>query len=184
MEKKLPDLPDDAALARPLRARLADVQWRWVISTGIVVPLLSAMLTLSVNVGCAAIIFSLPDLSKAEISRITDLCATISVWGIVLLVALLTACAAAWVARKVGRDAITHGVLIGLVSMLITLILGSISEVRSIFTGTARDVWNLAVIILTVGAGWLGGIEARAALSRQKALYRVGRAIAAAARPC
>jgi hypothetical protein len=76
MAKKPHDLRDDAAPARPSRAWVADhrVQWRWVISTGIVVPLLSAMLTLSVNVGCAAIVFSLPDLSKAEITRITDLC--------------------------------------------------------------------------------------------------------------
>ena len=97
-----------------------------------------------------------------------------------MLNALLTLGTAAWAARKVGKKAVTHGTLIGLISSLIILGLGLIFGLRFRLMGTAQEKWNLAMLVLAIGSGWLGGSNARAALCRQEALYATSRAISTA----
>ncbi|MBN1582888.1 MAG: hypothetical protein JXA89_19415, partial [Anaerolineae bacterium] len=162
------------------RAMLGNVQWLWVFLAGVSPPLLSAVLAMLVSEGCSTFVYSALKLSKAETSRILDLCETTSMWGAFLLNALFTLGTAAWAARQAGKNATMHGIWIGLVSMLTILILGLTFGLHFRLVGAPQEKWNLGMLALTVCTGWLGGLNANVALRRREALYATSRAIGTA----
>jgi signal transduction histidine kinase len=160
-----------------LKTKISGVWWRWVIPIGIGVAVLTYMLA---PVLIAAYLFVLSMLTgsviESDSAQLDSLGRITAVWGLPVLNFMLTVPAAAWVARKAGSNATLHGVLVGLISAVgIQLI--DLSYGPLLFDELTR------MFIVSVGAGWLGGSLARAALSVQKALYRTSRTISSARSP-
>jgi signal transduction histidine kinase len=165
-----------------LRAHISSVRWRWILLVGALVPVLSLMSALLVSEGGPSIVRAVLSARKPSY-QIGGICETVGAWGAPLLNVLLTVGAANWATRKIGRWAILHGALIGLVSTLVGVGVGSLFGLTFDFSDAVQDKWNLAMMILTLGGGGLGGIEGRATLTGQEALYRASRAIGAADSP-
>lgn len=173
-----------------LRARLFRVRWRWVLLAGAGVSVVTTVLILvlislviSIYIGIlAAQPGGVPDADRMmQFSRAVS--EQMGEWGPLVLSALLTAFAGAWVARKSGTAPILHGVLIGLVSAITGWFTGLLFELIFGPSGTVSDIAGFAWFLLTIGAGTLGGLEGRAALTGQEALYRASQAIGAAGNP-
>jgi signal transduction histidine kinase len=160
--------------ASRVRPRLSEVQWRWVLLAGVGGPVITvvfwALLTFIYAIILAALAHGPPDRDRiAGLASQAD-------WAAPVLTLALTVVAASWAARKAGAQAVLHGALVGLVSGLSGQVIGSI------FDG-APGSWELVMFPLSVGAGWLGGLEAQSAVAGQEALYQASRALAAARNP-
>jgi signal transduction histidine kinase len=157
-----------------LRSQLSSVQWRWVLMAGVgaivVVPALFGGLILIYAGILAALAHGAPDRGRIEQF------AAQGDWAAELMTLVLTVIAASWAARKAGMQAILHGTLVGVVSGISGLFVGTI------FDG-APGLWEPARLVLTVGAGWLGGREAQSAVGGQEALYRSSHAMASVRNP-
>jgi signal transduction histidine kinase len=157
-----------------LKSQLSGVQWRWVLLAGVgatvVVPALFGVLVLTYAAILAALAHGAPDRSPIEQF------AAQGDWAAEVLVLVLTVIAASWAARKAGTQAVLHGVLVGVVSAFSGLVVGS-------FFDGAPGPWEAARLVLTVGAGWLGGREAQSAVAGQEALYQASHALGAARNP-
>ena len=162
-----------AALSR-FGSQLAGVRWRWVLLAGVgapaVTPLFFGTLVVSYAIILRVLYHGPPDEGRME-----RFSAQASWAGNVLAVAL-TFVAASWVARRAGRPVTLHGALVGLVSGLVSLV------VAFLFQGNLGP-WEAVTVPLAVGAGWLGGLEAKSVVAGQEALYHASRAIAAAQSP-
>ena len=172
--------PDNVSCGRQVRAVFADVRWLWVGLAGAGSSLLSAMLALLASEVCTAFVGSALKLSKVDMSRVLYLCDTVVAWGAFAVNALITFILASWVARQAKQQAAAHGTLVGSVSALTLLGLGLIAGLRFGLAGGAQETWNVAMLVLTVGGGWLGGRHARRTLLLQDALYATGQAISTA----
>ena len=91
--------------------------------------------------------------------------------GTHVLHVLVTIPAAIWVARKVGTSPVPYGVVVGLFSGLVNQIY------NHALAGTLTLYEVMVIIPLSVAAGGVGGVIARATLAGQETLYRVSRAI-------
>jgi len=158
-----------------LRSQLSSVQWRWVILAGVgaavFVPASFGVLIFIYAAILAALAHGPPDRGRIE-----QLIAQAD-WAAAVLALVLTVVAASWAARKTGSvQAVLHGALVGVISGLGSLVVGTL------FDG-APGPWDLARFALIVGAGWLGGREAQSAVAGQEALYQASRALGAARNP-
>ena len=124
------------------------MKWGRIVLAGIAVPVTALLLVTLVTTGYA---FTLAFAAHGapDQARIGQFAAYLgrSYWGILQI--LLTVPAAAWAIRKVQTSHQLHGVLIGLVVAATGFMMSVTISVRTI-----------AVFVLTVGAGWLGGVMA------------------------
>ena len=124
-----------------MKALFSDVHWGRVLLTGVLVVMLVVILN-TVLLVLATHVWGQPDQAQIAIQ--------VSSWSSYILVILLTVGGAAWVARKVEREAPLHGLLVGLVVALILLIL-------SVGFGSSL-LMALLTFDLNLAAGWLGGV--------------------------
>ena len=124
-----------------MKALFSDVHWGRVLLTGVLLVILDVILN-TVLLLLATHIWSQRDQAQIAIQ--------VSSWSSYILVILLTVGGAAWVARKVERDAPLHGLLVGLFVALILLIL-------SVGFGSPL-LMALLTFDLNLAAGWLGGV--------------------------
>ena len=150
------------------------VRWWWVFTAGAGVGVTSYLLFFSV---IFSYVFVLSLLNRAAQSSINNF---IFLWpglGAPTMHLLLTALAASWVARRVGTAAVTHGVLIALVSV-------GILQGIFLYTNPSPNLNEVATyLVMALGGGLLGGLEGRNVLTGQEALYRASREISAARDP-
>jgi signal transduction histidine kinase len=97
-------------------------------------------------------------------------------WGLPATHVLLTIFASSWVARRAGAVPVAHGVVIGLVSVIVGQIVG-------LYYGPLDLDEAAKYLTLALAGGLLGGIKGRAALAGQEALYMASRSIGAARSP-
>jgi signal transduction histidine kinase len=100
----------------------------------------------------------------------------IGAWGLPVVHMLLAFFAASWVARRVGAAPVLHGTLIALVSVVVGQVAGLVYE--PLYSEEIAKYLALAL-----AGGLLGGIESRATLSGQEALYEASRTIGEAHSP-
>ena len=124
-----------------MKALFSDVHWGRVLLTGVLLVILDVILN-TVLLLLATHMWSQPDQAQIAIQ--------VSSWSSYILVILLTVGGAAWVARKVEREAPLHGFLVGLVVALILLII-------SVGFGSPL-LMALLTFDLNLAAGWLGGV--------------------------
>ncbi len=158
----------------PGSGALSNVRWWWVLGTGAGVGVFSCLLLFPVIVGYF-LILSLLD--RDVQSSVVQFGSAYGAWGMPTIHMLLIAFAAAWLARKVGVAAVTHGVLTALVSVVV---------VQAIFSYVSPP-FNLGeaatYLVMATAGSLLGGLEGRSVLAGQEALYRVSRDISAARDP-
>ena len=135
-----------------MKALFSDVHWGRVLLTGVLLVILDVILN-TVLLLLATHIWSQSDQAQIAIQ--------VSSWSSYILVILLTVGGAAWVARKVEREAPLHGFLVGLVAALILFIFNP--PLTDFFQGAYRGRLDLLVralftFFLVVAAGWLGGV--------------------------
>ncbi|MFQ5615848.1 MAG: ABC transporter permease [Anaerolineales bacterium] len=135
--------------------RFSDTRWGRVLLAGIGVTALNTCLIFFVIGGYAMSLAiqaqGAPD--QAQISRFAD---QVGAWIAPVLAALLTVGAAAGVARKTRTSPGLHGLLVGLVVAIGSLIV-------SLVFGEALNLQALAAFTLTVAAGGVGGALGRRA---------------------
>jgi len=125
-----------------MKAYFSHVHWGRVLLTGILVAILVGILG-TVLYLLVIHIWSKPD--QAQIAY------QVAIWSTSILAILFTVGGAVWVARKVASGAPLHGFLVGLVAALILILLGP-------GFGARLDLATLVPFVLTVAAGWLGGV--------------------------
>ena len=125
-----------------MKAQFSHVHWSRVLLTGLLVALLVDILS-TVLFLLAIHIWSKPD--QAQIAF------QVAIWISFILAILFTVGGAIWVARKVASGAPLHGFLVGLVAAFILILLGP-------GFGARLDRATLVPFVLTVAAGWLGGV--------------------------
>jgi len=151
------------------------VRWRWVLLASGGVYLLSIML-ISVVIGVYAMILVVQTGGMPDAAQIEKFAGQIGPWGGMATGILLMVGAAVWAARKAGTAPRLHGVLVGLVTTLISFCL-------DVAGGKLPGLMDAAAYVLILGAGWLGGLIGQAILAGQETLYRASRAIGAARSP-
>jgi signal transduction histidine kinase len=182
--------------------------WRWMLVAGLAVPLASLILARLSGSACSSLsrtipglyqqdwhvtlplCKSFPDLFGCEPGvglltghQIADLCGQVAGWMGPLLNVVLAFGAALWVTRRAGLATALPGVGVGLISALGGAIILALHEMEVGLLGGVQGVWNLGMLLLTVGAGWLGGVAGRATLAEREALHQASRAIGVAGEP-
>ncbi len=135
-----------------MKAQFSYVHWGRVLLTGVLIVILVVILNTVLLVLASYVWGPLPR---------TELVYLVTSWSTSILAILLTAGGAVWVARKVEREAPLHGFLVGLVAALILLVFTP--NLTNFFYGVYRGrldllLMALGTFILTVAAGWLGGV--------------------------
>lgn len=95
-------------------------------------------------------------------------------WGLPALTMLITASAAARVARQVETSVRWHGFLVGLVAAVSGLLVNMTLDLNE---GGALDLRSLSIFGMTLFAGWLGSVPIQMENAKAEALYRASRAI-------
>ena len=182
--------------------------WRWMLVTGLAVPLASLILARLSGSACSGLSRSIPGLYQQDWHvtlplcesfpdlygcepgvglltgrQIADLCDQVAGWTGPLLGVVLAFGAALWVTRRVGLATVLPGLGVGLIAALGGAIILALHDMAVGLSGDVQGVWNLGMLFLTLGAGWLGGVVGRATLGERKALHRASRAIGAAGEP-
>jgi signal transduction histidine kinase len=157
------------------RRALFDTQWGWVLPAGAAVAAVSFGLMFFMVTLCAAIlrILSGGELDRARLDSFADFMA---VWGLPALYALLTAGAAAWLARRAVDPTPWQGLMVGLVSAGCLQVIG-----LAFGPPMVREV--IVYTLLGATGGWVGTVAARTALAGREAFYRASRDIGAATNP-
>jgi hypothetical protein len=126
------------------------MKWGRVLLAGIGVPVAAFLLVMLVTTGYAfKLAFEVmgpPD--QAQISRFAAHLGRSYYWVLQILV---TAPAAAWGARTARSRHQLHGACIGLLA-------GATGLAISFMMSSKISLWMIAKFLLTVGAGWLGGM--------------------------
>ncbi len=126
---------------------LAELRWRRIVPAVLVAFVGSLLVTVLIVTGYAFVLGvqarGAPDPAKisAFASRVGP------TWGPALL-ALFTAAAALWVARRTTQP-IRHGVVVGL-----------LAAIAGLLPAWPLDAWDLLVFAVVVGAGWIGALGA------------------------
>jgi putative membrane protein (TIGR04086 family) len=127
-----------------MKAQFSQVHWGRVVLTGVLVAILVAILSTVLFLLLLAFhVWGSQDQGHIAIQVFS--------WMSAILAVLLTTYGAVRVARKVERAAPLHGFLVGLVAALVLIPLGP-------GFGARLDLATLVPFVLTVAAGWLGGI--------------------------
>lgn len=157
-----------------LMRQLAATRWRWIVIGGIAIPLIAVTVWVALAFSYGGILAALahgrPDRGQVEQFGRQG------AWAVPVLVLALTAGGASWVARRAGGPILVQGAALGVAAATGGLLLWSL------YHGSPSP-WAWVAAILTVGAGWLGGLEAQSAAAGRESLYRASRAIAAARDP-
>jgi len=124
-----------------MKVQLLHLHWGRIFLTGLLVVILVVILN-TVLLWLADHIWSQPNQQLMLVQFLY--------WSTFVLQLLLTVGGGIWIARKVERDAPLQGLLMGLVIALIFLPF-SLSFIYP-------ALFNLANFVLTVAAGWLGGV--------------------------
>lgn len=154
--------------------RLAAIHWRWVIASGLILPIIAVIIWV-------ALVFSYGGLLAAfsrgaPNSNHIHIFAQQGAWAIPVFVLALTGVAASWAARRRGGPILMQGLLIGVAAALGELVAWK-------FYHGAPNLWAWVTFALTVGAGYLGALEAQSAVAGRESLYRASGAIATAQSP-
>ena len=152
---------------------LGGVRWRWVLTTGIGIGVISYLLMYPVIFGYVLVLSLLgQDYQSAE-----EFGYAYGTWGMLAVHMLLTGLAASWVARRVGTAAVAHGVLVAVVSVI--AVQGVV-----LIDAPPLDPGEVArYLVAALAGGLLGGLEARNVLAGQEALYRASQDISVARDP-
>ena len=138
-----------------LEGWVSSLRWRWVLlifGIGVVAALLSEMLEIVMSSYIPVV-----DIKGTHLGHV-----------------LVTFFVAVWVARKVGTSPVLYGILVGLISGIINQLY---FHVLVVTPGSLNWREVMITVPLSVVAGWLGGVVARATLAEQETLYRASRAI-------
>jgi putative membrane protein (TIGR04086 family) len=128
-----------------LKARLSRLHWGLVVKAAVVIYIATFILGLAV---------SFPLLAFLNWARLDSQSAALASSLIsAFFVFVVTGYGALWVARRVEREALLHGFLIGLVVALISLVL-DVLFIRAV------ELVGLVLYVLMVAAGLLGGVLA------------------------
>jgi putative membrane protein (TIGR04086 family) len=129
-----------------MKARLSRVHWALVVKTAVVVYIITFILGVAVSLPLLAF------LNWIRLSSQSTLLASSLISAFVVFV--VTGYGALWVARRVERAALVHGVLVGLLVALLSLVL-DVLFIRAV------KLIGLSLYVLMVAAGLLGGGVAR-----------------------
>jgi signal transduction histidine kinase len=176
-----------------------------VLLAGITIPLLSLALARLLSATCSGLAHAIPSVYKQDWhvtlalcrsfpdlhgcepgvglfsgQEIIALCDRTGAWAGPLFGLLLAAGAAIWITHRGGVETVLPGVGVGLVSTLTGSILLVLTDQEVGLAGGVQGLWNLAMLFLVLGAGWLGGLVGRATLAGRAALRQASQAIAAA----
>ena len=162
----------------PRIGALDGVRWRWVLAAGAGVGVIPQLLLFPVIFGyvLASALASALLNNNAGLEQSEQFGYVLGAWGLPVVHMLLAFFAASWVARRVGTAPVLHGTLIALVSVVVGQIAGLVYE--PLYPEEVAKYFALAL-----AGGLLGGIESRATLSGQEALYEASRAIGEAHSP-
>jgi len=128
------------------------IRWGRITRAGVLAPLLSFVLvTMIVTVYAFALAFQAR--GRPDAARINQFTAQVAPWATWALTALLTLLGALWVARAVPSRAQLHGLLVGVVAALLSLLL-------SLFGARGVQLTTVVARALIVAAGWVGGLIA------------------------
>ncbi|MCA1728375.1 MAG: GAF domain-containing sensor histidine kinase [Actinobacteria bacterium] len=150
------------------------VRWRWVLAAGAVVGVIPYLLLYLLTYNYV-LILSLLGLN-ATLEQAEQFGYVMGAWGMPVMHMLMAIFAAYCVVRRFGTAAVAHGALIALISVVVNQAIGlhygplDLDEVVKYFA-------------LALAGGLLGGVEGRAALADQEALYEASRGIGAARSP-
>jgi putative membrane protein (TIGR04086 family) len=125
-----------------MRAYLAQVRWALVLKIALLLYLVTLVLGLALSFPLLAIL----DWARLDASRAFQL----SFFITAVLVIAVTGFVALWVARRVERTPLVHGVLVGLVVALLSFLLDLLFR-------PAVELTGLALYVLMITAGALGG---------------------------
>src|SRR5919202_521409 len=138
---------------------LSSVRWRWVLAAGAGVGIVSYLLMFPVIFGYVLTLYLL----NRDIQSSLQFGYAYGTWGMPLTHMLLTGLAASWVARKAETAAVTHGVLVALVSVVV-------GQLIVLYGAPPVDPAEVAkYLVLALGGGLLGGLEGRTVLAGQEA---------------
>jgi signal transduction histidine kinase len=177
----------------------------WVLLAGIAVPLLSLALARLLAATCSGLAHAIPGVYKQDWhvtlalcrsfpdlygcepgvglfsgQEIVDLCDGVGAWAGPLFGLLLVIGAAIWITHRGGVATTLPGVGVGLISALAGSIILVLYDQKVGLSGGPQGLWNLAMLFLVLGGGWLGGVVGRATLAGRAALRHASQAIAAA----
>jgi len=131
------------------KTQLSHISWGRVLLTGLVVYVSSYLIVILI-ITIYAFILAFQAQGAPDQAQINEFAIQVSPWGVPVLAVLLTFGAAFWVLRKVAASKSLHGLLIGFMVAIISVII-------SIITGLGTDILDLMWFFLTMGAGWFGG---------------------------
>lgn len=127
------------------------IDWGRVVLAG-VLPVILSLVAVFVIIFVYAASLAIQARGQPDQAQISHFANQVAPWGSRILMIPLTALGARWVARKVGSSGRLHGFLVGVVAALIVVMVSIYASVRP----------DLVVIagssVLTVAAGWLGGV--------------------------
>ena len=154
-----------------MRARLGNIRWRLSLLAGVKAPVFAALIWMALVVlyGIALAIAAQGPPDREHIGRF----GRYGEWGMPVLAIVVTRFVAAATARKARAQTEAHGTIIGAISGVMILVLWLIVH-------GMPSLWSVAAAFLSIGAGWRGGVAARASLDRERHLYLASRAIATA----
>ena len=130
--------------------QFSNVRWGRVLLAGALV-FIANFMSVFLVVSVYAVILGFEARGAPDQALIDQFASQISTWFGPVLTALLTLGAAVWVARKVEAAIILHGVLVGLIAVLIGL------TVTLVFFDSSIDMPDIVRFVLAVAAGWVGG---------------------------
>ena len=164
---------DRSMAGLPRAGALGSIRWRWVLTAGTGVGVISYLLMYPVIFGYVLILYLL----DRDVQSSVQFGFAWGAWGMPTVHMLLTLLAASWVTRKVGTAAVAHGVLIALVSVIV-------GQIIVLIDAPPIDLGEVAkYLVMALGGGLLGGIEGRNVLSGQEALYQASQNISTADGP-
>jgi signal transduction histidine kinase len=165
---------DRGTIALSRGSALGSVRWWFVLTTGAGVGVISYLLLYPIIFGYFLV---LSVLDRDVQSSLVQFGYAYGAWGMPTMHMLLTVFAASWAARRVGTAAVTHAVLIALVSVIVV-------QAIVLYSSPPLNLEEAATyLVMALGGSLLGGIEGRNVLARQEALYRASRDISAARDP-
>jgi putative membrane protein (TIGR04086 family) len=126
-----------------MKTRPARMHWALVVKTAVLVYILTFILGLALSVPLLAFL----NWSSLDSQRAFQASALISAFVVIVV----TGYGAFWVARRVEHAALLHGLLVGLLVALISLVL-DVLFIR------AMKLMGLGLYVLMIASGWLGGV--------------------------
>ncbi len=130
--------------------QFSNIHWKRVLLAGIGITFLTTVLIFLV-IGMYAMSLAVQAQGAPDNAKIEAFANQIGQWGTPIIALLLTVVLSAWVARKTKIAAKLNSIFVGLIGAVTGLIVG-------ILLGGTFDWLAVIVFVLTVAAGWLGGV--------------------------